>query len=103
MVIFGVLHLMALCFGAILFLMFLRSESVSAWEAPRDDDESGGGGNDRVGDGPRPPSPGGLRIDDAEPARVRLRGPERLADAYAAPARRREHEREPQRVPLRDA
>lgn len=92
MVIFGALHLFALAFGAVLFVMFLRSETVSAWEPPSDEDEGGGGGgNDRLHRRPKTPSPGGMRIDDAAPARVRLRGHERLADGYPLTPRRREH------------
>lgn len=99
MVIFGTLHLIALGFGTVLFVMFLRSESVSAWEAPPDEDEGGGGGNDRLSDRPKSPSPGGMRIDDPSPPRARLRGHEKLADTYKPPQRRREHE--PRRAPIR--
>ena len=101
MVIFGALHLIAIMFAAILFVMFLRSEATTAWEAPRDEEDGGGGGggNDRVGDHPKPPSPGGLQIDNPQPARARLRGHERLADTY--PKRPRRPEREPERTPVR--
>lgn len=101
MVIFGGLHLIALTFAVVLLVMFLRSEATTAWEAPHEDDEGGGGdgGNDRVGDPPRPPSPGGLALDNPAPARARLRGHERLADTYPGRTRRPEHE--PERAPAR--
>ena len=47
LVIFGVLHLVALVLGGALFLMFLRSDGASTW-SPDDEDDSGGGGNDRI-------------------------------------------------------
>ena len=102
MVIFGGLHLIALSFAAILFVMFLRSETMTAWEAPRDEDDGGGGGgNDRVDDAPRHPSPGGFALDNPQPARARLRGHERLADAYPERRRRPAHDPAPRRTPAR--
>jgi hypothetical protein len=66
-----------------------------------DSDSDGGGGH-----GPwRPPPPtdtpggGGIPLDDAAPARVRLRGHDRLADLL--PARVRRRSREPDRAPAR--
>jgi hypothetical protein len=44
---------------------------------------------------------GGIPLDDASPARVRLRGQGRLADKLRAQARR--PAREPDRAPVRDA
>jgi hypothetical protein len=88
MLIFGVLHLIALVLGVVLFAMFLSSGSGSDRNSPEDDDS--GGGNDRLGDH-RPPktSPsGGIPLPDAEPSPVRLRGPGRLADAYRHERRR---------------
>src|SRR5688572_2763375 len=95
MLIFGALHLIALGLGAILFVMFLRSDSTDGRNPPEDDD-TGGGGNDRLGDRPPKSSPsGGLPLPDAEPAPVRLRGHERLADLRPPPDRRRVAEPEP--------
>jgi hypothetical protein len=52
---------------------------------------------------PTPPGGDGLPLPDAAPARVRLRGHERLRDTVPPPARRPEHvpapEREPDRTP----
>ena len=61
---------------------------------------------DGWGKGPRPPRhpppdrpPGGIPLDDAAPARARLRGRGRLADKRPARARRPAHE--PDRAPVR--
>jgi hypothetical protein len=61
---------------------------------------------DGWGGGPRPPDPrrpdpprGGIPLDDAAPARVRLRGKGRLSDAL--PGRARRPGREPERTPVR--
>jgi hypothetical protein len=98
LVIFGALHLVALAMGAVLFAMFLRSDGASNWRPP-DDDDSGGGGNDRISDKPKTSPSGGIPLPDAEPAPVRLRGHERLADLRPRPLRR--PAREPQRTPVR--
>jgi hypothetical protein len=96
--IFGALHLLALALGAVLFVMFLRAEDKPA--GPSEDDEPGGGGNDRVSGGPPAHSPsGGLPLPTAEPARVRLRGHEKLRDVRPRPVRR--PAREPTRTPVR--
>jgi hypothetical protein len=98
--IFGVLHFGALALGAVLFVLFLRSDDDV--REPPDDDEPGGGGNDRVSDRPPTSSPsGGVPLPSAEQARVRLRGHEKLRDGHARPARRpaREPSRTPERVP----
>jgi hypothetical protein len=61
--------------------------------------------DDGWGKGPRPPSTppddprGGIPLDDAVPARVRLRGHARLGDLL--PARERRSPREPDRRPVR--
>ncbi len=53
-------------------------------------------------DGPRPHHPrSGIPLDDAVPARVRLRDEGRLADKLTAPERR--PAREPDRTPAREA
>jgi hypothetical protein len=61
---------------------------------------------DGWGKGPRGPEPlgpehpqGGIPLDDAAPARIRLRGRGRLADKL--PARERRPAREPERAPAR--
>ena len=103
--IFGALHLVALMLGGVLFVMFLRSEATKGHRDPEDDDSSeggGGGGNDRNQPRPARPRPGGglpVPLPDAVPARVRLRGHGRLAEAH--PPRERRPAREPVRVPTR--
>ena len=90
LVIFGVLHLVALVLGGALFLMFLRSDGASTW-TPDDEDDSGGGGNDRVSDKPKTSPSGGIPLPFAVQSDKRLRsGHDKLAD----PSRR--HVRTPQ-------
>jgi len=88
MVIFGVLHLVALALGVVLFVMFVRSDRGS--RGPSDDDESGGGGGtDRISGHPKGSPSGGIPLPDAVPPAVRLRGTERLRDLRGRPGRRR--------------
>jgi hypothetical protein len=99
-VIFAILHLVALMLGGALFAMFLRSDSKARPDGSDDDEnEGGGGGNDRISDKPKTSPSGGIPLPDAEPAPVRLRGHERLADLRPRPLRR--PAREPQRSPVR--
>jgi hypothetical protein len=86
----GGLHLLGFGFAAVLLLPLLRDERIVPLAHGEEEDE-GGGGNDRVRPTPpRGPRPGGIPLPDAVPARVRLREPARLADLI--PARgRREH------------
>jgi hypothetical protein len=99
LVIFGVLHLVALTLGAMLFVMFMRSDGASRWKPPDDDDSGGGGGgNDRISDRPKTSPSGGIPLPDAVQSRVRLRsGHDRLAD----PGRRRVRHRVSDPVPVR--
>ena len=75
MVIFGALHVVALVLGALLFYMFLRSDTTSTWRPPDDDDGGGGGGNDRLPPRPKPRPSGGVPLPDAVQSSRRLRGP----------------------------
>lgn len=90
-------HLIGLVCIAVLMIPALREPPDPPWNAE--------GGDDGWGNEPRRPqapprSPlGGLPLPDAQPARVRLRGHERLADTV--PARERRPSREPQREPSR--
>jgi hypothetical protein len=101
MVIFGALHLIALALGVVLFMMFLRSDTTSSWKPPDDDEGGGGGGNDRLPSTPKPRPTGGVPLPDADPARARLRGHDKLRDAYPRPLRRPAHPQVPQRRPVR--
>jgi hypothetical protein len=80
LVIFGVLHLVALVLGGALFLMFLRSDGASQWPTD-DEDDSGGGGNDRVSDKPKTSPSGGIPLPYAVQSDRRLRsGHDKLVD-----------------------
>src|SRR3954464_14542786 len=80
LVIFGVLHLVALALGGGLFLMFLRSDRPNSWSHD-DDDDSGGGGNDRRGDKPKTSPSGGIPLPYSVQSDTRLRsGHDKLAD-----------------------
>src|SRR4051812_22990492 len=91
LVIFGVLHLVALVLGGALFLMFLRSDSSSSW-SPDDDDDPGGGGNARISNNPKPPPPGGTPLPFSVQSAQRLRS---THEKLAAPGRRRVRTRKP--------
>src|SRR5262245_11524203 len=89
LVIFGVLHLVALVLGGALFLMFLRSDGASTW-TPDDEDDSGGGGNDRVGGKPKTSPSGGIPLPFAIQSDKRLRsGHDKLVDPSRRHVRRR--------------
>jgi hypothetical protein len=96
LLIFGALHVVALALGVLLFLMFLRSDTSENREPP-EEDEGGGGGSDRISNTPKTSPSGGIPLPDAEPAPVRLRGHERLADLLPRPDRRRVTEPDPAR------
>jgi hypothetical protein len=96
----GGLHLLGFGFAAVLLLPLLRDERVAPIARRGEDEDDGGGGNDRLGPiAPHGPPDGGLPLPDAVPARVRLREPARLADLLPPPARRREHAPRPTRTP----
>jgi hypothetical protein len=103
MVIFGALHLIALALGVLMFVLFLRSDAADGRQDPEDDEGGGEGGSDRITKGPKTSPSGGIPLPDAEPAPVRLRGPERLSDLLPRRERRRvaEPQRAPRRVPQR--
>src|SRR3954466_6573079 len=89
LVIFGVLHLVALLLGGALFLMFLRSDGASTW-TPDDEDDSGGGGNDRVTDKPKTSPSGGIPLPFAvQSDRRRRSSHDKLADPSRRHVRRR--------------
>jgi hypothetical protein len=99
---FTVLHVIALGVVTVLLVMFLRSDTTRMWSPPEEGEGGDGGGNDRLGPRIKPgPGGGGLPLPDAVPARVRLRDHTRLADRLPAPMRRpeRDPERPPRRVP----
>ena len=85
----GITFLIHVIGACVLFGLLLRSDD-GGWRDwwPRDDDDDGPGPD------PGPPLP------SADPSRVRLREPGRLADAHRPPARRPEHP--PEGVPQRE-
>jgi hypothetical protein len=97
----GALHLLMLVLAGVLLVGAARAKPTRPWQDRRPDDDSDGGGSDRL----RPTRPsrprGGIPIPlpDAIPARVRLREPGRLADLL--PRRERRPAREPKRTPVR--
>jgi hypothetical protein len=94
-ILFGGLHLLGFVLAAVLLLPCLKDERIP-WRPPDDEEEGGGGGNDRLGpERPRGPRPGGIPLPDAAPARVRLRGPARIADLLPTPPRRPAHDPTP--------
>jgi|SRR5450755_326511 len=94
---------MALVFAAALFVpaIFVRFGSSQGPSDSDSDEGGGGGGGGGFPRSPRPsdPSPGGIPLDDARAARVRLRDDRRLAQRL--PARQRRQAREPARTPRR--
>jgi hypothetical protein len=86
--------ILALVFGP----MLLGRRGQSPGQSDSDSDGGGGHGPSRPPPPPNTPG-GGIPLDDAAPARVRLRGHDRLADLLPARARRRP--REPDRTPVR--
>src|SRR4029078_12290496 len=96
LVIFGVLHLVALVLGGAAFLMFLRSDGGSSWSGD-DEGDFAGGGNSRISDKPRTSPSGGIPLPFAVQSDKRLRsGHDKLADPSRRHVRRRtpaEHSR----------
>jgi hypothetical protein len=90
--IFGALHLVALALGGVLFVMFLRAETVDGFPPPDEEEGGGGGGNDRISPPPQAPPSGGIPLLDAEPSDTRLR-------SHADSLRERRTERRPAHAP----
>jgi hypothetical protein len=91
----GLLYVVAL-FAAALFVPALLSRFFSSEPS---DSGPGGGGEGGSPPTPRNPGPGGVPLDDAQPARVRLRDERRLARRL--PARQRRRASEPSHTPAR--
>jgi hypothetical protein len=79
-------------------VLYLRNSSASG--PPNSDGDDGGGGGTGPPAGPPDRPSGGIQLDDATPARIRLRGPGRLAERLPRRARRPAHE--PDRAPARE-
>ena len=99
----GAMHLVMLALAGVLLFGAARAKPTAAWQEHRPGEDSDDGGSDRLQpDPPRRPR-GGIPIPlpDAVPARVRLRGPGRLAELL--PRRERRPAREPDRTPVRSS
>ena len=92
-------HLLGLVAVGVLLLPALRDAPVSPGRSENDGDDGWGRGPKLPPEPPAPPR-GGIPLDDADPARVRLREAGRLADLL--PARERRTVREPARRPVRE-
>jgi hypothetical protein len=91
-------HLLGLACVAVLMIPALRDQPDSPPKPIDGDSDDGWGNYPRRPRDPRDVPGGGLPLPDAEPARVRLRGHERLADRL--PGRERRPAREPERDPV---
>jgi hypothetical protein len=89
-------HIIGLLCILALMLPALREPPEERWGP--DPGEDGWGNEPRQPQVPPRRPPGGLPLPDAVPARVRLRGHERQADAL--PTRERRPSREPERTPV---
>lgn len=99
MLIIGGLHLLGLACVAVLMIPALRDgPGLPPWNPDSGSDDGWGHGPEKP---PKPPEPprGGIPLDDAIPARVRLRDHRRLADLL--PPRERRPAREPSPQPVR--
>jgi hypothetical protein len=92
----GLLSVMLILVIAFAPLLFGRPGSAPEQD-DGDSDDGGGPGGPRPPIRPIGPSPGGIPLDDAQPARVRLRSHERITERRRVVERRRS--REPERVP----
>ncbi len=92
----GVVSILIVVAVALLGLMLYRRSRPG----PSDPNPGDGWRGPRPPDSPQPDRPrGGIPLDDAVPARVRLRGRARLADGLPRRDRRPAHE--PERAPAR--
>ncbi len=99
LVIAGV-HILGLACVAILMLPALR-DGPDAPPRGEDGSDEGWGNHPRRPRSPRNVPGGGLPLPDARPARVRLRGHERLGDLVPGRSRRPAREPAPHRQPVR--
>jgi hypothetical protein len=92
----GLLSVMLILFVAFAPVLFGRRGPASEQD-DGDSDDGGGPGGPKPPDRPVGPPPGGIPLDDARPARIRLRAHERLVDGRRIGQRRRS--REPEHAP----
>jgi hypothetical protein len=87
-----------LCVGVLLIPALRENETGPQRRSDGENDDGWGRGPTEPPEPPAPPR-GGIPLPDAEPARIRLRDGERLADKL--PSRQRRPAREPDRRPVR--
>jgi hypothetical protein len=87
-----------LCVGVLLIPALRENETAPQRRSDGENDDGWGRGPKPPPTPPAPPK-GGIPLADADPARVRLREPGRLADKL--PGRERRPNREPDRQPVR--
>ena len=92
----GLLSVMLILVVAFAPVLFGRRGPPSEQDDGENDD-GGGPGGPKLPSRPTGPPPGGIPLDDARPARVRLRAHERLVEGRRIGERRRS--REPDHVP----
>ena len=92
----GLLSVMLILFVAFAPVLFGR-RGPAPDQDDGDSDDGGGPGGPKPPDRPIGPPPGGIPLDDARPARIRLRAHERLVDGRRIGQRRRS--REPEHAP----
>ena len=92
----GLLSVMLILFVAFAPVLFGR-RGPAAEQDDGDSDDGGGPGGPKPPSRPPGPPSGGIPLDDARPARIRLRAHERLVDGRRAVQRRRS--REPEHAP----
>ena len=93
----GLLSVMLILVIAFAPVLFGRRGPASEQDDGESDDGGGGPGGPKPPSRPPDPSPGGIPLDNARPARVRLRAHERLVEGRRIGERRRS--REPDHVP----
>lgn len=92
------MHILGLACAAALIFVALRGRPDPP-QPPSGESDGGGGLRPRLPRSPTRPKDG-LPLPDAQPSRIRLREPGRLADRI--PAHQRRPAREPERTPVRD-
>jgi hypothetical protein len=75
----------------LLFLMFLRSDTIDGRNDGDEDEGGGGGGSDRISDRPKTSPSGGIPLPDAEPAPCGCAGTSGSPTCAPRPERRRVH------------
>ncbi|MGZ4188170.1 MAG: hypothetical protein ACXVFQ_09360 [Solirubrobacteraceae bacterium] len=95
----GLLSVMLILVVAFAPVLFGRRGPASEQDDGDTDDDGGGPGGPPPPSRPTGPPSGGIPLDDAQPARMRLRTHERLAERRRVGGGDRRRSREPERAP----